>query len=97
MNGRASRPEVSELIKSNHNKLLFDQCKSYGLFLKSFILIKYILISGSLMFSWDKWLYTSKRYGKSALMKHMHTSGAKEHHHRRRFEQNSDIQRTGHF
>ena len=53
MNGRASRPEVSELIKSNHNKLLFDQCKSYGQFLKLFILIKYILISGSLMFSWE--------------------------------------------
>ena len=49
------------------------------------------------MFSWEKWLYTSKRYGKSALMKHMHTSGAKEHHHRRTFEQNSDILRTGHF
>lgn len=44
MNGRASRPEVSELIKSNHNKLLFDQCKSYGQFLKSFILIKYIFL-----------------------------------------------------
>lgn len=74
MNGRASRPEVSELIKSNH-KIHINKRQSYVFLGKIALHIEKI---------WH-------------LMKHMHTSGAKEHHHRRTFEQNSDILRTGHF